>query len=79
MIFAGQVTMIKATLLIQSIFNRWLSCLLIILTLSSSISLFFIVTRIQESVKTSFQNTVAGVDNWELQEKQKTKTALIQN
>ena len=55
--------MIRATLVIKSIVNRWLSCFLIILTLSSSISLFFIVTRIQESVKTSFQNTVSGVDS----------------
>ena len=55
--------MIRANLVIKSIVNRWLSCFLIILTLSSSISLFFIVTRIQESVKTSFQNTVSGVDS----------------
>ena len=54
--------MIRANLVIKSILNRWLSCFLIILTLSSSISLFFIVTRIQDSVKTSFQNTVSGVD-----------------
>tara|TARA_B100001013_G_scaffold5234_1_gene3374 strand:- start:881 stop:2203 length:1323 start_codon:yes stop_codon:yes gene_type:complete len=63
MIFVGLVKMIRATLVIKSIVNRWLSCFLIILTLSSSISLFFIVTRIQESVKTSFQNTVSGVDS----------------
>ena len=55
--------MIRANLVIKSIVNRWLSCFLIILTLSSSISLFFIVTRIQDSVKTSFQNTVSGVDS----------------
>ena len=55
--------MIKFTLAFQSLLNRWLSCLLIILTLSFSISLFFTVSRIQESVKSSFQNTVSGVDS----------------
>ena len=55
--------MIKFTLLFQSLLNRWLSCLLIILTLSFSISLFFTVSRIQESVRSSFQNTVSGVDS----------------
>ena len=55
--------MIKFTLVIQSLLNRWLSCLLIILTLAFSISLFFTVSRIQESVKSSFQNTVSGVDS----------------
>jgi len=55
--------MIKFTLVFQSLLNRWLSCLLIILTLSFSISLFFTVSRIQESVKSSFQNTVSGVDS----------------
>ena len=55
--------MIKFTLVFQSLLNRWLSCLLIILTLAFSISLFFTVSRIQESVKSSFQNTVSGVDS----------------
>ena len=55
--------MIKFTLAFQSLLNRWLSCLLIILTLSFSISLFFTVSRIQESVKSSFQNTISGVDS----------------
>ena len=55
--------MIKFTLVFQSLLNRWLSCLLIILTLSFSISLFFTVSRIQESVRASFQNTVSGVDS----------------
>mgnify|MGYP001472695706 FL=1 len=55
--------MIKFTLVIQSLLNRWLSCLLIILTLAFSISLFFTVSRIQESVRSSFQNTISGVDS----------------
>ena len=55
--------MFKIYLAFQSIMNRWFSSLLIILTLSASISLFFTVTRIQESVKNSFQNTVSGVDS----------------
>jgi putative ABC transport system permease protein len=55
--------MIKFTLVFQSLLNRWLSCLLIILTLAFSISLFFTVSRIQESVKSSFQNTISGVDS----------------
>jgi len=55
--------MFRITLAFQSILNRWLSCLLIILTLSASISLFFTVTRIQESVRVGFQNTVSGVDS----------------
>jgi len=55
--------MIKFSLVFQSLLNRWLSCLLIILTLAFSISLFFTVSRIQESVKSSFQNTVSGVDS----------------
>jgi len=55
--------MFRITLAFQSIMNRWLSCFLIVLTLSASISLFFTVTRIQESVKTGFQNTVSGVDS----------------
>ena len=55
--------MIKFTLVLQSLFNRWLSCLLIILTLALSISLYFTVSRIQESVKASFKSTVSGVDS----------------
>jgi len=55
--------MIKFTLVFQSLLNRWLSCLLIILTLACSISLYFTVSRIQESVKSSFKNTVSGVDS----------------
>jgi len=55
--------MIKFSLVFQSLLNRWLSCLLIILTLAFSISLFFTVSRIQETVKSSFQNTVSGVDS----------------
>ena len=55
--------MIKFTLVFQSLLNRWLSCLLIILTLAFSISLFFTVSRIQESVRSSFQNTISGVDS----------------
>ena len=55
--------MIKFTLVFQSLLNRWLSCLLIIITLAFSISLFFTVSRIQETVKSSFQNTVSGVDS----------------
>ena len=53
--------MIKFTLVFQSLLNRWLSCLLIILTLAFSISLYFTVSRIQESVKASFKSTVSGV------------------
>ncbi|MGY8975850.1 MAG: FtsX-like permease family protein [Alphaproteobacteria bacterium] len=55
--------MIKFTLVFQSLLNRWLSCLLIILTLAFSISLYFTVSRIQESVKASFKSTVSGVDS----------------
>jgi len=55
--------MFRIFLAFQSLLNRWFSCLLIILTLSASISLFFTVTRIQESVKNGFQNTVSGVDS----------------
>ena len=55
--------MIKFNLVFQSLLNRWLSCLLIILTLAFSISLFFTVSRVQETVKSSFQNTVSGVDS----------------
>ena len=55
--------MIKFTLVFQSLLNRLLSCLLIILTLAFSISLFFTVSRIQESVRSSFQNTISGVDS----------------
>ena len=63
--------MIKLSLVFQSLLNRWLSCLLIILTLAFSISLFFTVSRIQETVKSSFQNTVSGVDS--------SKISLINN
>ena len=55
--------MIKFNLVFQSLLNRWLSCFLIILTLAFSISLFFTVSRVQETVKSSFQNTVSGVDS----------------
>ena len=55
--------MFRIFLAFQSLINRWFSCLLIILTLSASISLFFTVTRIQEAVKDGFQNTVSGVDS----------------
>ena len=55
--------MFRIFLALKSLLNRWFSCFLIILTLSASISLFFTVTRIQESVKNGFQNTVSGVDS----------------
>ena len=58
-----RLIIIKFTLVLQSLFNRWLSCLLIILTLALSISLYFTVSRIQESVKASFKRTVSGVDS----------------
>ena len=53
--------MFRIFLALKSLLNRWFSCFLIILTLSASISLFFTVTRIQESVRNGFQNTVSGL------------------